>query len=365
MVDAQAMPGQEDIQQVYLCSGCGANMEYDIKSQKLKCPYCGVEMEVESDRSEIREYDFKDVALQEQNSAWNNEVSVVKCEGCGAETVVGKEQTALSCNYCGSHKVLDSKQSAGIKPEGIVPFKVDKHRAKELFDKWIKSRWLAPGKLKQLYQSDKLMSLYVPYWTYDSETYNRYTAQGGEHYYVTEQRDGKSVRVQKTRWYNVSGRFEMFFDDVQVNASKNYEDSLMRKIEPYDTNELESYKPEYISGYMAERYSKGVVDCFELAKDKMHDKLVDEVRTRVRKKYDEVRNIRIDTEYYDVRYKHVLLPLWTTLYDFNGKKYRYMINGQTGKVSGQAPISPVKVAILVMLGIAAVIAYLYFSGKIG
>ena len=363
-MENEASKKHEDSSEVYLCSGCGGNMEFDIAAQKLKCPYCQTELDIQEDRSLIKEYDFNDVANREANSTWNDEVSVIKCESCGAESVVEKDQTALYCSYCGSSHVLDSKQSAGIRPEGILPFKVDKNKTRELFDKWIRSRWLAPGKLKKLYQSDKLKSVYVPYWTYDSDTDNSYTAEGGEVYYVTVERDGKKVKERKVRWYRVSGRFKRFFDDVQVNASKNFNETLMRKIEPFNTKELEPYKPQYISGYTAERYSIGVVECFEAAKGKMKDALTDDVRSMVLKRYDEVRNIRIDTRYSNVTYKHVLLPVWTAQYDYNGKKYRYMINGQNGRVSGQSPLSPVKIALLILLGIAAVIAYLYFSGNL-
>jgi len=299
----------EDSSQVYLCSGCGGNMEFDISSQKMKCPYCQTELDIQDDKSLIQEYDFNDITNKESSSTWNNEVSVIKCDGCGAESVVEKEQTALFCSYCGSSHVLESKQSAGIRPEGILPFKIDNHKAGELFTKWIRSRWLAPGSLKAFYQSDKLKSVYVPYWTYDAETYNSYNAEGGTVYYVEVERNGQKSRERKVRWYNVNGRFERFFDDVQVNASKNFDESLMRKIEPYNTNELEPYKPQYLSGYTAEKYSIGVKECFESAKNKMHDALTDDVRKMVLKKYDEVRNIRIDTRYSNVTYKHVLLPV--------------------------------------------------------
>ncbi len=353
---------QEESSQVYLCSSCGGNMEFDIKSQKLKCPYCGEETDISGDKSQVKEYDFNDVLGREASHEWDKEVSVVKCDSCGAETVVDKHQTALHCGYCGSSHVLESKQSAGIKPEGIIPFKIDKHKAKEIFDKWIRRRWLAPNKLKSLYQSDKMISVYIPYWTYDAQTYNDYTAEGGEVYYVTVRRNGKNERQRKVRWHRVRGSFDRFFDDVQVNASKNYDAPLMRKIEPYNTKEVEPYKPQYISGYMAERYSLGVVECFEEAKGKINDELVAEVRSRVLKRYDEVRSIHINTHYSDVKYKHILLPLWTAQYDYNGKKYRYMINAQNGTISGKSPLSAVKIAILVALALAAVGAYFYFRG---
>ncbi len=357
----ETIKGQEETSQVFLCSGCGGNMEFDVSVQRLKCPYCGTEMDIRSEET-IKEYDFDDVVELEKESEWNAEVNVVKCDACGAETVIGKDETAVHCSYCGSSHVLESKQSAGIKPEAILPFKVDKHEAKELFQKWIARKWLAPGHLKHLYQSEKLISVYIPYWTYDSNVFATYTAQGGKHYYQTVVRGGKRTRVRKTRWYTVRGRISKFFDDVLVNASKNYDDNLMNKIEPFDTKELEPYKPQYISGHTAERYSRGVVEGFNFAKEKMETILKEDVKKQVLRHYNDVRNIMLKARYTDVKYKHVLLPVWTSQYEFNNKKYRYMINGQTGKVCGKSPVSWAKIGIIAGVAVAAVLAFIFLTG---
>lgn len=348
--------------EVYLCSSCGGNMEFDIKAQKLKCPYCNAVEEIHNHNDIVIEYNFDDVSNEEENSSWNDEVTVVKCESCGAETVAEKHATAIICSYCGSSHVLKSKILAGIKPQAIIPFKKDKNEATVLFDKWIKTRYFAPNALKQLYQGDKMMGIYVPFWTYDANTYNYYTAQGGKHYYVTVERDGKKVREQKTRWYPVSGNFSYSFDDILINGSTNYSDNIMNKIEPFNTKHSEVYKPEYISGFIAERYSRGVKEGFSLAKEKMHNQLVGEVSSIVMRSYDAVMAINVSSTYSNVTYKHALLPIWTASYDFNGKKYRYIINGETGKVSGTSPISPIKVAILIILIFIIGMIVLYFSG---
>ncbi len=150
----------EDIQ-VFTCDNCGGNLIFDIKSQTLKCPYCETEVAI-TDEGDVNEYDFSNVIELETQSKWNKEVEVITCESCGAETVVDKHVTALHCSYCGSSHVLKSKQSAGIKPEGILPFKIEKHQAVEELSKWMKHRWLAPNDLKILYQSDKLQAILYP-----------------------------------------------------------------------------------------------------------------------------------------------------------------------------------------------------------
>ena len=344
---------------VYICESCGGKMEYDIKSKMLKCPYCDTSIEIEDD-GEVKEYSFDDVCDVDTASTWDNEVEVVKCESCGAETVVSKEVTAISCAYCGSSHVLSSKQTAGIKPEGVLPFLIDRNKAEEISKKWFTRRWLAPNDLKVLYQSERLQPVYVPYWTYDADTSSRYRGQGGENYTVTVERDGEEVTETRTRWYSVSGHIDRFFDDVLVNASNNYNEGLMNSIEPFNTKELKSYKPEYMSGYSAERYSKDVKGCFDTAKNKMQTIIKEDARKQILRSYDEAQVTSVSTNYRNVTYKHVLLPIWSTYYSYKNKKYQYIINGQTGEIKGQTPYSWVKITILIILAIIVfIIIYNY------
>lgn len=348
---------------VYLCPSCGGNMVFDINSQKLKCPYCNNETDILEGNTKVKEYDFHSAINDEENSMWNNEVEVIKCEVCGAEMVISKEQTAVSCSYCSSSHVLKSKQTAGIRPEGLIPFKIDKHKAGELYNRWVKRRWIAPNDLKNLHQTDKLKAIYIPYWTYDTNTYSTYSGQGGEHYYVTVERDGKQVTEMRTRWHYVNGRIDRFFDDVLVNASNNYDQSLINTIEPFDTMAMEPYKPEFLSGYMAERYAKTVINCFEEAKYKIHNELMDEARSEILFRYDEARNIDVNTTYDNIHYKHVLLPIWTAQYDYKGKKYVYIINGQTGEIQGKYPYSVYKIISIIVIAIIIIGIVFYYSNR--
>ncbi len=345
---------------VYICESCGGKMEYDIKSKMLKCPYCDTSIDIEDD-GEVKEYSFDDVCSVDTTSTWDNEVEVVKCESCGAETIVSKEVTAISCAYCGSSHVLSSKQTAGIKPEGVLPFSIDRNMAEEISKKWFSKRWFAPNDLKILYQSEKLQAVYVPYWTYDSNTYSRYRGKGGKNYTVTVERDGKQVRETRIRWYSVSGNVNRFFDDVLVNASNNYNERLMNSIEPFNTKEIKSYKSEYMSGYSAEKYSKDVKGCFNTAKNKMQTTIREDARKQILRRYDHAQVISISTDYRDVTYKHVLLPIWSTYYSYKDKKYQYIINGQTGEVKGQTPYSWVKITGLVILAIVIFIIIYNYS----
>ena len=348
---------QKEEVEVFTCENCGGNMIFDIKSQSLKCPYCETEVKIDNS-GDVLEYDFSNVSRLEAQSDWNEEAEVIKCESCGAETVVDRQSTAIHCSYCGSSHVLKTKQSAGIKPEGVLPFKIDKHQAMEEMSRWMKRRWLAPNDLKLLYQSDKLQAVYVPYWTYDAQTYSTYTGQGGRYYYETREVNGKKETIQKIRWYPVNGQLHEFFDDVLVNASAHYSDQIMSGVEPYNTDRIEPYKPEYLSGYLAERYYLGVSEGFSCANQKMVRELESMAHHEIMCRFDTARNVVVRTQYQNVTFKHVLLPIWCANYDYKGKNYQYIINGETGRVHGTYPYSLVKITVLIILGALAL--YLFF-----
>lgn len=333
-------------------------MEFDVKTQSLKCPNCDTQVNIVNDKKKIIEHEFnkrvaKTIAVEEKQT------STMECKGCGAKVEVSPDCTATECPYCGAKYVLAEKQEAAIVPDGIVPFKIDKHKVQETFNKWINRRWLAPGKLKHLYESGKIQGVYIPYWTFDADVVCDYSAEGGKHRKVEVKKDDGTTETRtETDWYNTHGRVKEFFDDVQVRGSKNLKDSLLKGIEPYDTKKkLVSYSPEYLSGYGAECYTVSLEDAHREANNIMETELRELARKDVRKHYDEVRNVRIAPEYRDETYKHILIPVYSTAFTYANKNYTVLVNGQTGKIKGSYPKSPVKIGIIVAI-IAAIVALL-------
>jgi hypothetical protein len=163
-------------------------------------------------------------------------------------------------------------------------------------------------------------------------------------------------QVRKISWRFVSGDYSEFFNDVLINASKQVDDNLMKKLEPFNLNELLQYKPEFLSGFLAERYSVSLGEGWGKA-----SQIIDgEIRQGIVRQIaaDEVRNLNTNTSHYDVKYKHILLPIWISAYTYRGKVFHYMVNGQTGEVQGKSPVSPLKVC-LTILGALAAIALVY------
>lgn len=350
-------------EKIYYCEGCGGVMEFDIASQKLKCPNCGNSEKIKNDKSKIQEHKFSKRAA-EKLGVTEKTSQIMECKGCGAKVEIAADCTATECPYCGSKYVLADKQVESIVPDGVVTFKIDKHKAGEVFAKWIKKKWLAPGDLKNLYERDKLQGVYLPYWTFDADTVCEYYAEGGKHRKVKEKdSNGNEVEKTVTDWYPVSGRVKEEFDDVLVKASKNLKPSLLEAIEPYNTKELVSYEPTYLSGYGAECYTVSLEDAHKEARDKMENELRSMSRKDVLRKYDEVRNLSVDINYDDETYKHIMIPVYATAYNYKGNTYPVLINGQTGKISGKYPKSKAKIAIIVAIIAAAIAAFVFASGS--
>ncbi len=330
-------------------------MEFDAASQALKCPNCGTVIPIINDQSKVVEHTL--------NRASMNKIRVtektshtMECKSCGAKVEVEATCTATECPYCGSTYVLADKQEDVVIPDGVIPFQIDQNRVGEIFRDWIKKRWLAPGALKNLYQRGKLQGVYLPYWTFDAQAKCYYTAQGGRTRTETyKDKDGETRTRTHTDWYFTSGTVNNFFDDVLVRASQKLDSSLLARIEPFQTDKAASYSPEYFSGYEAECCSRDLQDAHKEARQKMEHTLHQMAEQDVLRRFDSVRDVRLRPEYSDETYKQLILPIYSTAYDFKGKQYTVLINGQTGSIRGGYPKSPAKIILLAAGAVAAFI----------
>ena len=345
------------------CPSCGGNMHFDPSSGMLKCEYCDSTVNFERLDDEIKEYDFNKVEEEEVSvDEWAGKSINIKCESCGAQTVITDDTISHECAFCGSSHIVKIEEMTGISPESVIPFSITKKQASETLVKWLGKRMMAPRKLKKDSKKDKFKGMYIPYWTYDSDTVYTYTAQAGDYYYVTETvrgSDGKmsTRQVRKVRWRMVRGSSARYFDDIQVYATTKVEKSLLKRTEPYGLGKLQPFQAEFLSGLNAERYSVDVKDGWKEAEAYIMDQLRSDVMRMVQA--DEVRNIVLNVNHNTIKYKHILVPLWIAGYTYSGKKFQVLVNGENGKIAGRAPVSAIKV-ILLILGIAAFIALMYW-----
>lgn len=322
-------------------------MLYSPDREALVCPYCDSVRKIAKTIPNARNY------YVEREKAVVIDVSeTYLCPNCGGEVVLENFVTATKCPFCSATNIIKKELLIGLKPDSILPFRVSQAKALEVGKKWIKKRIYAPSKIKKNFDAKHFNGIYVPSFSFDSESFSTYHGQLGEYYYVTVG-SGKNRRtVRRTRWFSISGKVQRAFDDILIESSKQLNQNELDNILPYDTIAAEEYKREYLAGFSSERYDSSLDDSFEAAKGIMSDAIRKEILSRY--SYDIVGSLNVNTTYGKVLFNYTMLPLWVCGYKFREKMYRYIVNGRSGAATGKYPISVPKVASTV-IGIIAVI----------
>lgn len=345
-------------QKHFPCTQCGAALNYAVGTQSLKCLYCGHVNAITTATERLREMDFHAAVRRLQNSPQAGSVNeAISCPNCAAQFAWDTHLHSGECPFCGTSVVTQTSESKPLKPKGLLPFKITADTARDSYKNWLNRRWFAPGALKKYARTDTTLNgVYVPYWTYDSDTSTAYHGQRGEVYYITQHYTAKvngrlvtrTRRVPKVRWYNASGRTSRHFDDVLVGATKTLPRQITDYLAPWDLENLIPYTQDYLAGFGSEVYQVDLDEGFSIAQETMDSVIRSDVRRAIGG--DKQRISSLNTHHSDTTFKHVLLPLWTAGFQFRGKTYRFVVNGRTGKVRGERPYSVIKIAMAGIVG---------------
>lgn len=344
------------------CPQCGGVMDFNPATGNLKCPYCDYEEAIKVQNTapkKAEELDFY-AAEHTANHDWGAETKTVLCKACGAESIYDALQTSAVCPFCGSNQVMEANNQNTLAPGGVVPFRVSDEQASQLFHKWIRKKWFCPKLAKDSAKPKRFKGIYLPYWTFDANTYSSYQGEYGIDHI---KKDSEGETYIETHWHRTSGIYKEFINDELVLASKNHDMSILRNLEPFNTENNKSYKPEYIAGFVAERYSLGLKDAWKQARASIKETLKGQISNKIMLEHraDHVRHVEFATDYDNITYKYLLLPIWMSNFKYNDKVYQFMVNGQTGKVAGKTPLSIPKI-IITVVGIIAIMAILYYLG---
>jgi len=345
------------------CGSCGAKLEFHPGAATLKCPYCSHENKIPQSAEEIRELDFYEYFARATEQGDSQEVQTVKCQSCGGVSTLQPNISMSHCPFCGTQLQAKAKASRLIKPGAILPFKIPKNKALELFRDWLGGLWFAPGGLKeQAAKEGGIKGMYIPYWTFDAKSTTWYDGERGEDYHETqhyqdEDNNGNTVTrsrtVTHTRWHNVNGTVWQNFDDVLVQAGRSLPPEIVNELEPWALQNLVPYQDAYMSGFQAEAYQVDLGDGFERAKATMDDNIRETVKSDIGGNHQRIHTVR--TQFDGITFKHILLPVWISAYKYGDKSYRFLINGSTGEVQGERPWSVAKIALTVVASIIVLI----------
>ncbi len=359
----EAGMGESDVtaRQKFECPSCGSDAHWNPSQSALVCPYCGTTSPAKLDpqTGSVEENDLVAAlrGLPPERRGWDAVRLSVLCQSCKAVSVLAKERVAQKCEFCGSAQIVPQDQiRAPIRPESVLPFKIAESRVRESVKVWFGTRWFAPNRLKKAAVTDTIKGVYLPYWTFDALAHADWTAEAGYYYYETEtfrDSNGQSQtrRVRKTRWQWASGAVEHFFDDALVAASKAADPGLLSKIEPFPTKELVPYDAGYLAGWVVEQYQIDLIAAAQHSRERMVDEMESKCASAV--PGDTQRNLRVKVAFSRQTFKHTLLPVWLLTYNYGGKSYQVLVNGDSGAIAGKRPWSYAKVFFLVLAIVAS------------
>lgn len=309
---------------VYKCPNCGSNMVFDSEKQQLVCPHCNT----------IKSVDEMDFDAGEEKI----EVKSYQCPTCGANLVTDINTTATFCNYCGNSALIENRIMQD-KPSSVIPFSVSKEEAKDAYLKWCKKGLLTPKSFTSRNTIEKISGIYVPFWLYDYDTE------------VSLQADCTRVRVERrgdteyihTDHFDVYREVKTTYSKVPADASEKMEDGIMDKLEPFNYEALKEFEMPYLSGFLSEKYSYTSDEMKERVEGRIHEYAVAAAKNTI-SGYATTSVIYEDVQMDHKSAKYVLLPVWILNYRYLGNNYTFAMNGQTGKVVGNLPVSKKKIA---------------------
>lgn len=323
------------------CQACGAPLRFDPASGRSVCDWCGSSYEI-SEEGELG------AGGARPDQAGPETLPVYSCESCGAEIVTGATDASVHCPYCGNNIVLTEQVSGGLTPDGIIPFKFDKKQLPEEVNNFYKNKRLMPKGFFTGSTLEDASGVYVPYWLFDTDL------NGSLVYDCTkcsEHREGDYI-VSEEEHFDVRRDVSMRFESVPVNASKRMDNTLMESVEPFDYSGLKPFDMGYLSGFMADRFDKGSDAVKGRAMDRMDESAYAIADRDARKGYSGANRKGGKFMPQNVNAKYMLLPVYTFGVKWGDKKYDYAMNGQTGKVVGNVPISGGKAVLFWLLSFA-------------
>lgn len=362
MNEPPPLPGQEIDDgkgRIFPCSECGADLTFHIGEQKLSCGFCGATQDIElSANVKIQEQDFQTMlmTLQERQAERSQEVEheQVRCDSCGADVLFSGTLTSTECPYCGSPLQREKVHRGGqrVAVDAVLPFQIDLRKAQTEVGNWVKSRWFAPNEFKKRGAQGKINGVYLPFWTFDTLTFNVYEGERGEDYTETVGTGDKKRTVTKTRWYFASGRFQRFFDDVLINGTREHSGTQIDEVGPWPLDRCLPFAAEFLAGHFARTYDIDLQDAFPLAKQQIDREIHSDCERRIGG--DRQRLHWVKSRYDAITFKQVLLPIYLMAYRYRDRTYRVFINAATGTVAGERPYSWIKIGATI-LGVGAVV----------
>lgn len=331
----------------YTCPCCGGAIAFDPSLQKLKCPYCDNEFDAEAlkafgesdgDAGESDESGSDGVAFSGSEKRWQegeaDGMSVWVCRSCGGEIIAQDTAAALSCPFCGNPVVLMGNLSGDLRPDGVIPFSVGRDQAVDALKRYVKGKRLLPRVFTQKNHLEEVKGIYLPFWVYDADADASLRCRATR----SSTWSDRNFIYTRTAHYLVIRAGQLGFDAVPADGSSGMDDALSESIEPFDFKAAVDFTPAYLPGFFAERYDVSSESCLERIRRRVKSSAEIEFLRTVQG-YGSVAVQKSSMRLSGSRVRYILCPVWILNTEFEGKRYTFAVNGQTGKLVGDLPMS--------------------------
>ncbi len=355
--------------QEFKCPCCGGSIEFNSKNQNMKCPYCDTEFEIDALR------DLEEEIEQEKNveddvhwdttagGTWANGeadgISVYICASCAGEIVGDDTLSATQCPFCGNPVIIKGNFAGELRPDLVLPFKLDKKAAKEGLERHLHGKKLLPKIFKDQNHIDEIRGIYVPFWLFDAD------AEGDIRYKATRVRhwSDRNYRYTETSYFSVRRAGRLSFENIPVDGSEKIPNDLMESIEPFDYSSAVDFETAYLSGFFADKYDVSADESIPRATERVKRSTETAFADTIHG-YSSVIPESSHISLHKGSTKYALCPVWILNTTWNGQRYTFAMNGQTGKFVGDLPVDNAAYwrtfGIIGALASAVSFAFLYF-----
>lgn len=327
----------------FKCPCCGGAIEFNANAQSMKCPYCDSEFTPQSfkDTNEalkgyvnaVESMDWRQASGPGWRAGEEEGLVTYICNSCGGEIIADENTAATKCPFCDSPVVMSGKLSGTLKPDYVIPFKLDKKQAIMGYKNHLSGKRLLPKVFKDENHIEEIKGIYVPFWIFDADAKSHAT------YSATRLRSWSDSKFNytETSYYSVVREGGMTFEHIPVDGSSKMPDSLMESIEPYDFSQAVYFETAYLSGYLADKYDVPAASGVNRVNERIRTTCAEELRRTVTG-YATAMPTGSGTTLGSSQVKYALYPVWILNTVWNGQKYTFAMNGQTGKFVGNLPL---------------------------
>jgi len=345
---APAPEEEEKETRTFKCRHCGGTIAYSAEQRQLTCPYCGGSQAIAAEEVGQRaaEFEFTLETMARAQYGWGEERRELACASCGSVVAVAPDALTSRCAFCGSNRV-HARDVTGdlLRPTALLPFVVDQERVQALVADWLGRGWMHPPELRNVRALQELAGVYLPFWTFDAHIVADWKAEVGTERTKQYYEDGEWKTRTIIDWNWRSGRVHLPIDDHLVVGTAHVSRVILSKVVPFELSKLAEYDPGYLAGWQAKVYDVQLQDAWEVAKEEMRGRAKNACHRDTGSSH--VRNFRMQADFADERWRHILLPVYLASYPFEGRTFQVMVNGQTGSVAGQKPVAWPKVWLVI------------------